>query len=72
MPSLTQVRAALNQAQLTVVHSEPYWVSRDVQDRFLYAGKERPELYFNEQYRKGISSFNALPIKRKLRRVCRH
>ena len=60
MPSLTQVRAALNQAQLTVVHSEPYWVSRDVQDRFLYAGKERPELYFNEQYRKGISSFNAL------------
>ncbi len=60
MPSLDQVRAALSQAQLTVTHTEPYHVTRELQDLVLYAGKERPELYFNEQYRKGISSFNSL------------
>ena len=60
MPSLDQVRAALSQAQLTVTHTEPYHVTRELQDFVLYAGKDRPELYFNEQYRKGISSFNSL------------
>lgn len=60
MPSLDQVRAALSQVQFIVVHSEPYHVTRELQDLFLYAGKEQPELYFNAQYRKGISSFNAL------------
>ena len=60
MPSLDQVRAALSRAQFNVTHTEPYHVTRELQDLVLYAGKERPELYFNGQYRKGISSFNSL------------
>lgn len=39
---------------------EPYHVQTDLQDLFLYSGKHHPELYLDENIRKGISSFTSL------------
>lgn len=36
-----------------------YDVKDDLQDKFLYVGKNKPELYFDPEIRKGISSFSA-------------
>jgi hypothetical protein len=48
------------------VKTEPYFVQDDLQDIFLQAGKFNPEVYFNEDVRKGISSFAALSNNREV------
>lgn len=40
------------------IETEKYFVTNDLQDLFLYSGKENPALYLDEQVRKGISSFS--------------
>lgn len=60
MPKFEDVQTALQTAGFTIEQSEPYFVQNDLQDLFLYAGKERPELYLDPQVRQGISSFSAL------------
>ncbi len=60
MPSLKMHLDALQQAGFVDVEQEKYFVQADLQDLFLQSGKQRPELYLNENVRKGISSFAAL------------
>jgi ubiquinone/menaquinone biosynthesis C-methylase UbiE len=60
MPSRRKVKAALRSAGFTLIKEEKYFVQPDLQDLFLYSGKYRPEIYFKEQIRKGISSFSAI------------
>jgi ubiquinone/menaquinone biosynthesis C-methylase UbiE len=36
---------------------EDYFVKEDLEDLFLQSGKHKPEIYFNEEVRKGISTF---------------
>ncbi|MEZ4800051.1 MAG: class I SAM-dependent methyltransferase [Flavobacteriales bacterium] len=60
MPSLTTIESALNAAGLTIQTKELYHVKDDLQDCFLYVGKNKPALYFNASIRNGISSFSAL------------
>jgi len=60
MPGLDLVQNALNEAGLETVGTEKYFIKSDLMDKFLYYGKEDPELYFDEEIRKGISSFAAL------------
>jgi SAM-dependent methyltransferase len=60
MPMLDKVSNAITKAGFDIVRTEKYFVKDDLQDRFLYAGKHQPELYFNEDIRRGISSFAAL------------
>jgi hypothetical protein len=63
MPARQKVEAVLESAGFAVTAAEKYFVQPDLEDLFLYSGKNRPSIYFNEQVRKGISSFSALSNK---------
>ena len=56
-PSEPSVREALGRAGFASVERFPFWVEAGLQDLFLYAGKERPEIYFDPVVRNNISSF---------------
>jgi ubiquinone/menaquinone biosynthesis C-methylase UbiE len=60
MPSLNHIREAIEEAKLQISGIERYFIKDDLQDYFLYVGKNRPECYFEEQIRNGISSFASL------------
>ena len=60
MPSLQDIEVAMKSTQLKLDKIEKYFVKDDLQDCFLYIGKSRPECYFDEHIRRGISSFSAL------------
>ena len=60
MPSFQTIRKAAVLAGFEVNKPLPYDVQDNLQDQFLYVGKNNPELYFNESIRQGISSFAAL------------
>lgn len=60
MPSLSDIQAAIAQTELEITHIEKYFVKDDLQDCFLYVGKNNPDRYFDETIRRGISSFSSL------------
>ena len=60
MPSLKKLREALLQNGLTIAKTQPFFMTPDIQDLFLYSGKQRPEMYLSENVRSGISSFRNL------------
>ncbi len=60
MPSTDDIRKATEEAGLIISDVEKYFIKDDLQDCFLYVGKNRPECYFDEQIRNGISSFSSL------------
>ena len=63
LPSLSAIENALTAANLRIEKTENYFVRDDLQDHFLYCGKNRPELYLCEDIRGGISSFSSLANK---------
>lgn len=60
MPSLLDIQEALKQTDLEIIDIEKYFIKDNLQDCFLYIGKNNPSLYFNEAIRNGISSFSTL------------
>lgn len=68
MPSYKKVKRSLENNKFTVLTLEKYFVKPDLQDLFLYSGKHQPKLYFNEQVRKGISSFSSLAHKEEVQK----
>lgn len=60
MPFAETIENAAQQAGFEVLAREEYNVTDDLKDNFLYAGKNRPHLYFDEDIRHGISAFAAL------------
>ncbi len=60
LPTGDQLKHAFGASGLEVIKEEKYYVQPDLQDWFLYCGKHRPELYFKEEVRRGISSFSLL------------
>lgn len=60
MPASEAVGTALNTAGFNLLQTEKYFIQPDLQDKFLYCGKQNPELYFDENIRQGISSFSSL------------
>ncbi len=60
MPSLDKIKKAIEKADLKISGIEKYFVRDDLQDCFLYVGKNRPDHYFKVQIRNGISSFSDL------------
>lgn len=60
MPSLSGIQEAIKQTGLRVTGTEKYFIKDDLQDCFLYVGKNNPERYFDESIRHGISSFSSL------------
>lgn len=63
MPSLKDVKEAMNIAGVKITTTENYNIKPDIEDQFLYCGKQNPELYLNKSIRHGISSFSALANK---------
>ena len=60
MPSEAGWREALAEAGFGAVEVVPWDVPEDLQDLFWYAGKHRPELYFDPVIRAGTSAFASL------------
>lgn len=60
MPSLEKVEEAMTRNSIVITEIDKYFIQPDLQDKFLYCGKQNPELYFSEQIRNGISSFSSL------------
>ncbi|MGC4233774.1 MAG: methyltransferase domain-containing protein [Niabella sp.] len=60
MPSLESIQKAAEEAAFKISRMEEYFVKDDLKDCFLYVGKNKPECYFNEKIRHGISSFSSL------------
>jgi SAM-dependent methyltransferase len=68
MPSLSTIRNSLVSSGFDIVKEEPYSVKEDLEDLFLYAGKYRPEIYLDENVRKGISSFSDLSRQKEVKK----
>ncbi len=60
MPTLESVKIAMKNVGLELLETVKYFIKPDLQDQFLYCGKQNPELYFDDQIRHGISSFSSL------------
>jgi len=60
MPSLGYINEAMFNANITLTATDTYVIHDELEDNFLYCGKTKPELYFREEIRKGISSFSSL------------
>lgn len=60
MPTLEKVKTAMKDAGIEFLGTHKYFIKHDLEDHFLYCGKQNPELYFDEQIRHGISSFSSL------------
>lgn len=57
MPSYQVILNATRTNGFKIIETEKYFIQDDLQDLFLYSGKNKPQLYFNDEIRKGISSF---------------
>lgn len=68
MPSYEVVAENLQKAGFKDLETEKYFVKKDLQDLFLYAGKERPKLYLDPLVRQGISSFSDLSRKEEVQK----
>ncbi len=60
MPSFRVIENVLIETGFVITGTEKYFIADDLKDHFLYAGKNRPGLYLDEEIRKGISSFSTL------------
>lgn len=63
MPKYKDILNALESAGFSFETSEKYFIKPDLEDKFLYCGKQNPQLYFDETIRNGISSFSDLSNK---------
>ena len=66
MPSLDTIVNALSETNFRVEQLEKYFVTPDLQDYFLFSGKQRPFLYLNPKVRSGISSFSLLSLRQEV------
>ncbi len=60
MPTLEKVKIAMIHSGIEFIETHKYCIRPDLEDLFLYCGKQNPELYFDKQVRYGISSFSSL------------
>jgi ubiquinone/menaquinone biosynthesis C-methylase UbiE len=70
MPPVEQSLRQLTAAGFGRVRLEPWAVTPDVQDWFLYALKYRPELYLDPRVRAGISTFANLADADEIKEGC--
>jgi SAM-dependent methyltransferase len=62
-PKYSAVEGAVAKAGFKLTATQKYYIQDDLQDKFMYVGKNQPHLYFDEQIRQGISSFAQLSLK---------
>lgn len=66
MSSFDELKDALKQAGFNTISQSPFFVTNNLQDLFLQAGKYRPEIYLDQAVRDGISSFHLSADQREL------
>ena len=57
LPPKKSIEEGLANSGFKIIGTEAYFIQPDLQDKFLYCGKQNPELYFDPRIRNGISSF---------------
>lgn len=58
MPTIESIELALRNTSLSIKSTTPFFITPELQDFFLYSGKQRPEMYLSSAVRNGISSFH--------------
>lgn len=56
--NFSALKTILEQTGFHTIEKKSFFVSNELQDWFLHAGKYRPEIYLDEKVRAGISSFH--------------
>lgn len=57
MLAFETIKTTLEKGGFGEIQTEKYFVNNDLQDLFLYSGKDNPASYLDEHVRRGISSF---------------
>ncbi|MFN0134702.1 MAG: class I SAM-dependent methyltransferase [Phycisphaerae bacterium] len=70
MPDLADVRRALLAAGFAIVTTEPFAVTPELCDHFLYSAKHDPQRYLDPDFRRGISTFQSLIDAEELDQGC--
>lgn len=70
MPTLARVSENLSRAGFADIETATYEVRDDLRDMFLYSGKHRPQLYLDEGFHAGISTFAGLASPEEVREGC--
>jgi ubiquinone/menaquinone biosynthesis C-methylase UbiE len=58
MPSFENVQTAMTEVGFNISGTEKYFVKPNLEDKFLYCGKQNPELYFDENIRQAFHLFH--------------
>ena len=58
MPTFEAIKSALTQAKFSIESTRRFFISPELQDLFLYSGKQKPDMYLSSKVRNGISSFH--------------
>lgn len=66
MQSLNTLQPLLLQAGFRTIETKPFFITNELEDYFLHAGKFRPDIYLDKQVRDGISSFQLHPAKEEI------
>ena len=66
MPSFNTVITAMESSGIEIIGTKKFSIKHDLQDKFLYCGKHNPELYFDDNIRRGISSFSSLANRKEV------
>ena len=67
LPTRETIELTLSKARFRNIRYVPWNVPSDLIDHFWYSGKDRPELYLDAAYRKGISGFRVHCSDRELK-----
>ena len=71
LAKLEEVEKAMTENGLMIAKTDKYFVQPDLQDKFLSCGKQNPEMYFDKDIRKGISSFASLANRQEVEKGLR-
>lgn len=66
MPAAESVKEWFSKAGFEFEQAEKYFVRDDLSDLFLQSGKNKPEIYFDADIRRGISSFASLSTEKEV------
>ena len=66
MPSFNFIKENIEKVGFENFEIEKYFIKDDLEDKFLYIGKNNPKIYFDSTIRNGISSFADLANKEEI------
>ena len=70
MPGENEISALLRRAGFNTIEFERYEIKEDLEDFFLYSGKNNPEMYLNPEIRRNISTFAVLADSEEIEQGC--